>query len=69
MPVNCRLIRVRIHVKNVRAKILGKECMPSKNRGGERATFTESLLCVAAAPVSSSHGLPSFFFFFFLMSI
>lgn len=67
--MNCRLIRVRIHVKNVRAKILGKECMPSKNRGGERATFTESLLCVGAAPVSSSHGLPRFFLFFVFFNV
>lgn len=65
--MNFRLIRLSIHVKNVRAKITRERMYTfQNNRGEKRAMFTESLLCADAAlgelsPWSSASGL-----FFFL---
>ena len=65
--MNFRLIRLSIHVKNVRAKITRERMYTfQNNRGEKRAMFTESLLCADAAlgelsPWSSASGL--FFFY------
>ena len=59
MLINFRLIRLSINVKNVRAtaKILEKECIPSKTVEGRKGQHLPRARCVLVLLwVSSPHG-------------
>ena len=65
--MNFRLTRLSIHVKNVRAKILEKECIPSKTIEERKGQCLPRACCVLVLLwVSSPHALRQVYLFFFM---